>query len=46
VIGGQNLFNMLWLSILAVWFVMMGTEVVHGVLRTLFLAPIVGDFRA
>lgn len=25
---------------------MMGTEVVHGVLRTLFLAPIVGDFRA
>jgi hypothetical protein len=35
-----------WLRIVAVWLVMMGTDVVHGVLRTLFLAPIVGDIRA
>jgi hypothetical protein len=30
----------------AVWLVIMAVEVVHGVARTLLLAPIVGDFRA
>ena len=31
---------------MAVWLVIMAVEVVHGVARTLLLAPIVGDFRA
>ena len=31
---------------LFVWFVMMGVEFTHGALRTIFLAPILGDFRA
>ena len=30
----------------AVWVVIMAVEVVHGLTRTLLLAPIVGDFRA
>ena len=30
----------------AVWLVLMGAEVAHGVLRTLYLAPLVGDLRA
>jgi hypothetical protein len=29
-----------------VWFVIISAEVVHGILRGLFLAPAVGDFRA
>jgi len=29
-----------------VWLVMMGAEVVHGVLRAILLVPLVGDFRA
>lgn len=37
---------MRWLRALAVWVVLMGAEVVHGILRTIFLAPIVGDFRS
>ena len=37
---------MCWLRALAVWVVLMGVEVVHGILRTIFLAPIVGDFRS
>lgn len=28
------------------WLVIIGAESVHGVLQTLFLAPIVGDFHA
>jgi hypothetical protein len=30
----------------AVWLVIIAVEVVHGIARTLTLAPIVGDFRA
>ena len=37
---------MRWLRALAVWVLMMSGEVVHGVARTLVLAPAVGDFRA
>ena len=31
---------------LSVWLVLMTVEVVHGTLRTLFLTPRVGDFKA
>lgn len=31
---------------LAVWLVLIGVEFVHGVLRAIFLAPLIGDFRA
>ena len=31
---------------LLIWLLMMAAESVHGALRTWFLAPIVGDFRA
>jgi hypothetical protein len=37
---------MRWLRVTAVWVLLMAAEVVHGVARTLFLAPAVGDFRA
>lgn len=30
----------------AVWLVLMGVETIHGILRTIFLAPYLGDFRA
>lgn len=30
----------------AVWFVIIGAETIHGIARTLWLAPLVGDFRA
>ena len=30
----------------AVWLIIMAVEMVHGIARTLWLAPIVGDFRA
>ena len=29
-----------------VWLMLIGAEVVHGVARTMFLAPVVGDLRA
>jgi hypothetical protein len=29
-----------------VWLLMIGAEVVHGIARTLWLAPVVGDFHA
>jgi hypothetical protein len=29
-----------------VWLLLMAAEIVHGILRTLWLAPVVGDFRA
>jgi hypothetical protein len=29
-----------------VWLVLIGAEFIHGILRTLFLAPYTGDFRA
>ena len=31
---------------IAVWLVIVAVEVVHGIARTLWLAPMVGDFRA
>jgi hypothetical protein len=37
---------MLLLRSLAVWLALMGAEVLHGIARTAFLAPRVGDFRA
>lgn len=30
----------------AVWLLLMTTEVIHGIIRTLVLTPVVGDFRA
>ena len=36
----------LLLRAIAIWLVLMAAEVAHGIARTLFLAPIVGDFRA
>jgi hypothetical protein len=37
---------MCWLRALTVWLILMGAEVIHGMLRTIFLAPIAGDFRS
>lgn len=37
---------MLWSRALVIWSMLMLAESVHGVLRTLLLAPAVGDFRA
>jgi hypothetical protein len=34
------------LKAFAVWLVLIGIETIHGVFRTLFLAPYVGDLRA
>ena len=31
---------------IAIWLLLMAAEVVHGIARTLWLTPIVGDFRA
>ena len=36
----------MWLRAFAVWLLMMGTEVIHGLLRTILLSPVVGDSRA
>jgi hypothetical protein len=30
----------------AIWLLIIGVEIVHGVLRTFYLAPYVGDFQA
>lgn len=37
---------MLLLRALVVWLVIIGVETIHGILRTLLLAPLVGDFRS
>lgn len=37
---------MLLLKAFVVWLVLIGLETIHGVLRTILLAPYVGDFRA
>lgn len=37
---------MLYLRALAVWLIIIAVETVHGILRTLLLAPVIGDFRA
>ena len=31
---------------LLVWLIIIGVETVHGILRGLFLAPLIGDFQA
>ena len=36
----------LLLRSISVWMLLMGAEVIHGTLRTVFLAPRTGDFRA
>ncbi len=37
---------MLWLRAFAVWLAIAAAETIHGVLRTMYVAPIVGDFTA
>jgi hypothetical protein len=37
---------MFLLRVLAVWLVIICVESIHGVLRTLYIAPLVGDFQA
>ncbi len=37
---------MIWRRALAVWLVIIVAETVHGILRQLFLMPVVGDLRA
>jgi hypothetical protein len=37
---------MLLIRAFAVWLVLMAAEVFHGTVRTLFLVPVVGDFRS
>ena len=37
---------MVLLRSVAVWFVLIGAEVIHGIARTFWLVPIVGDFRS
>jgi hypothetical protein len=37
---------MLLVRAIAVWLLLMAVEVVHGIARSLLLAPLVGDFRA
>jgi hypothetical protein len=34
------------LRALAAWLVIMSVEFIHGILRTMYLAPLVGDFHA
>jgi hypothetical protein len=36
----------MWVRAFAVWLVIIGAEVVQGVLRTILLTPLIGDFRA
>jgi peptidoglycan/LPS O-acetylase OafA/YrhL len=38
--------GMLWLRACAVWLLLMAVETIHGILRSLLLVPLVGDFRA
>jgi hypothetical protein len=35
-----------WCMVLVVWLLLMATETLHGTLRALFLAPVVGDFAS
>ena len=37
---------MLYLKTLLIWFLIALTETIHGILRTKFLVPRVGDFRS
>jgi hypothetical protein len=44
--GSPGSTSMSWSRAFLVWLVLIGAETVHGILRTLFLQPVVGDFRA
>ena len=35
-----------YLRAFAIWLLLMGAEVIHGTLRTMFLVPAIGDFKA
>jgi len=35
-----------WIRALLVWLLLMIAEVIHGTIRTLWLAPAIGDFKA
>lgn len=37
---------MLWVRAFAIWLAIAAAETIHGVLRTMYVAPIVGDFTA
>ena len=37
---------MIYLRGFIIWLIIISAEVVHGILRGLFLAPVAGDFRA
>ena len=37
---------MLWIRALVVWLLIIAAETVHGILRNLFLVPVVGDFHS
>jgi hypothetical protein len=37
---------MLWMRAFVVWLAIAAAETIHGVLRTMYVAPIVGDFTA
>ena len=37
---------MVWHRAFAVWLVIIGAETLHGILRQLFITPILGDLRA
>lgn len=37
---------MFLLRVFAVWLIIICVETVHGIFRTLFLVPLIGDFRA
>ena len=41
----RSLFQVLWRGIV-IWLVIMGAETIHGILRSAFLAPMIGDIRA
>lgn len=37
---------MRWLRVLAVWLLIVGAEVLHGIARTLWLTPLIGDLHS
>ncbi len=43
---GEELTTMFLFRAFLAWLIIIGVETVHGILRTLLLQPVVGDFRA
>ncbi len=37
---------MKWTRIIGIWFIIIAAETVHGILRTLYITPIIGDHAA